>query len=98
MENEAEILRDPRFQNLLATRSRWRWGFSGGLLGLYFGYCLAGIYFAAAYALPFPGTSIPWGVALAYLMIALSIFLSLLYIRIVGRLLEVPFDEQASGR
>ena len=41
MGNEAEILRDPEFQKMLAQRSRWRWGLSGSLIGLYFTYCLA---------------------------------------------------------
>jgi hypothetical protein len=36
MANEADMLRDPEFQKMLATRSRWRWGLSGGLIGAYF--------------------------------------------------------------
>ena len=98
MTDEAEIFRDPEFQKLLQRRSRWRWGFSGGLIGIYLTYCLVGVYFADAFARPLPGSSIPWGIALAYLIIALAVFLSILYIRIVGRLLEVPFGERKSGQ
>ncbi len=94
MTDEAEIFRDPEFQQLLKRRSQWRWGLSGGLIGIYLAYCLVGIYFPDAFAHPVPGSSIPWGIALAYLIIALSVFLSILYIRIVGRLLESPFGER----
>ncbi len=94
MTDEAEIFRDPEFQQLLKRRSQWRWGLSGGLIGIYLAYCLVGVYFPDAFAHPVPGSSIPWGIALAYLIIALSVFLSILYIRIVGRLLESPFGER----
>lgn len=94
MTDEAEIFRDPKFQQLLKRRSQWRWGLSGGLIGIYLAYCLVGIYFPDAFAHPVLGSSIPWGIALAYLIIALSVFLSILYIRIVGRLLESPFGER----
>ena len=98
MGNEADILRDPEFQKMLVLRSRWRWGLSGGLIGVYFAYCLAGIYFADAFSRPAIGSSITWGIALGYLIIALAIILSILYIRIVGRLLEVPFGQRESGQ
>lgn len=88
MENEAELLRDPEFRQLLAQRSRWRWGLSGGLIGIYFLYCLAGIYFSDAFTRPALGTSISWSIALGYLIIAFAITLSILYIRVVGRLIE----------
>jgi len=92
MGNEADILRDPDFQKMLAQRSRWRWGLSGGLIGAYFGYCLAGVYFADVLGRPFMGLSITWGIVLGYLIMALAVFLSILYIRVVGRLLDVPID------
>ncbi len=93
MGNEAEILRDPEFQKMMAQRSRWRWGLSGGLIGVYVAYCLAGIYFADAFSRPAIGSSITWGIALGYLIIALAIILSMLYIRVVGRLLEASFGK-----
>ena len=98
MGHEAEILRDPEFQKMLAQRSRWRWGLSGGLIGVYFAYCLAGIYFADAFSRPALGSSITWGIALGYVIIALAIFLSIIYIRVVGRLLETPFGNQESSQ
>ncbi len=97
MTDEAEIFRNPEFQQLLKRRSQWRWGLSGGLIGVYLAYCLAGIYFADAFARPVLGSSIPWGIALGYLIIALAVFLSILYIRIVGLLLEVPFGGRESN-
>ncbi len=98
MGNEADILRDPEFQKMMAQRSRWRWGLSGGLIGLYFAYCFAGIYFADAFSRPMLGSSITWAIGLGYMIIALAIILSILYIRIVGRLLEVPFGKRESGQ
>ncbi len=98
MTDEARIFRDPEFQKLLKRRSQWRWGLSGGLIGIYLAYCLAGIYFPDVFARPVAGSSIPWGIALAYLIIALAVVLSILYIRIVGHLLESSFDERDSGQ
>jgi uncharacterized membrane protein (DUF485 family) len=91
MGTEADIFRDPRFQKLLAQRSRWRWGLSGGLIGIYLAYCLGGVYFPDAFARPVLGSSIPWVIALGYLIIALAVFLSMIYIRVVGRLMDVSF-------
>jgi uncharacterized membrane protein (DUF485 family) len=96
MKDESELIRDPEFQKMLAHRSRWRWGLSGGLIALYLAYCLAGIYFAEVFGRPVFGSSIPWGIALGYLIIALAVFLSILYIRVVGRLLATPFGDQES--
>ena len=98
MTDEADIFRNPRFQEMLKQRSRWRWGLSGGLIGTYLTYCLGGIYFPDVFARPFLGSSIPWGIALAYIIIVSAISLSILYIRIVGGLLEVSFDEQGSSQ
>ena len=98
MGNEADILRDPEFRKMLVHRSRWRWGLSGGLIGVYLAYCLVGVYFADAFGRPFLGSSIPWGITLGYLIIALSVGLSMLYIRVVGRMLATPFGERGSGQ
>jgi len=98
MADQADILRDPAFQLLLKRRSQWRWGLSGGLIGIYLAYCLTGVYFPAVLARPVLGSSIPWGIALGYLIIALSVFLSMLYIRIVGRMLEAPCGDRESDR
>ncbi len=98
MGNETDILRDPKFQNMLVQRSRWRWGLSGGLIGFYLAYCLGGIYFADALGRPIFGSSITWVIALGYLIIALAVLLAVLYIRIVGRLLEDPFNDRESSQ
>ncbi len=86
MTEPGEMLSDPEFQTLLKRRSRWRWGLSGGLVGSYLVYVVAGIYIPEIYAQPFAGTSIPWGIVLGYLIIAMSIVLSVVYIRVVNKL------------
>ena len=95
---DESLLNDPGINRLLMRRSRWRWGLSGGLIGIYLAYCLAGVYLPDVLARPVLGSSIPWGIALGYLIMALSVFLSVLYIRIVGRMLEVPFGDRESDR
>jgi len=86
MGDAAELLRDPDFKRILARRSRWRWGLSGSLIGAYLAWAVGGIYFAEAYAAPFMGSALPRGLAMGFLLIALSIFLSIIYVRIVNRL------------
>ncbi len=86
MGDEAQRLQDPGFRRLLARRSRWRWTLSGLLIGAYLLYAVAGIYYADAYAAPFLGSAVPWGMAIGYLIIALTIALSLVYVRVVNRI------------
>lgn len=95
---DESLLHDPAVRRLLLRRSRWRWGLSGSLIGAYLAYGLAGIYFADAFGSPVFGSSIPWGIALGYLIIALSVGLSMLYIRVVGRLLATPAGDRESSR
>lgn len=98
MSDEADILRDPEFRKMLRVRSRWRWGLSGGLIGIYFAYCLAGVWFTDAFARPVLGTSVTLSIALGYLIIVLAVVLSLLYIRVIGKLLETPVAKRGPGR
>lgn len=98
MTDPTEDLRDPEFQTLLKRRSRWRWGLSGGLVGSYLVYVVAGIYIPEIYAVPFAGSAVPWGIVLGYLIIAMSIVLSVLYIRVVNKLKGVAVDEQEPHR
>ena len=98
MTDESEIIRDPEFQKLLKIRSRWRWGLSGGLVGGYLVYIIAGIYIPDAYAMPFAGSSLPWGIVLGYFIIASSIALSLIYVRVINKLTSFGNDEQGSDR
>ncbi len=86
MADEARLLDDPQFRKLLRQRSRWRWGLSGFVIAAYLVYGITGIYFAEAYAIPFPGTSIPFGMAIGNAIIILSIVMSIAYVRIVNRL------------
>ena len=85
-EDDAKLLRDPEFQALLTTRSRWRWGLSGLLIGAYFLYAVVGIYFPDSYAQPLGDSALPRGIAVGLLLIALSIVLSFVYIRLINRL------------
>ena len=98
MTDEPEIIRDPEFRKLLKIRSRWRWGLSGGLVGGYLVYIVAGIYVPDAYARPFAGSSLPWGIVLGYFIIALSIALSLIYVRVINKLKIFADDEQGPDR
>ena len=98
MTNEVEIIHDPEFQKLLKQRSRWRWSFSGGLVGAYLVYIVAGIYVPDAYATPFAGSSVPWGIVLGYFIIASSIALSVIYVRVINKLKSFGDDEQGADR
>jgi uncharacterized membrane protein (DUF485 family) len=98
MSEAADILRDPKFQKLLQHRSRWRWGFSIGLVGSYLIYIVAGIYIPDTYAVPFVGSSVPWGVVLGYLLIALSIVLSVIYVRVINKLESVLSGARGSDQ
>lgn len=98
MTDESELIRDPEFQKLLKIRSRWRWGLSSGLVGGYLVYIVAGIYIPDAYAMPFAGSSLPWGIVLGYFIIASSIALSLIYVRVINKLTSFGDDEQGSDR
>ncbi len=86
MGDEAELLNDPSFQEFLARRSRWRWWFSGSMIGAYLVWAVGGIYFAEAYAAPVMKSALPWGIATGLLIIVVSIVLSIVYIRLVNRL------------
>jgi uncharacterized membrane protein (DUF485 family) len=73
MGEETRILEDPAFQRLLTIRSRWRWALSGIVIGSYLLYAVGGVYFPEAYARPFPGFAMPWGMMMGMLIIVLSI-------------------------
>lgn len=93
MDDPKDRLEDPEFQRLMRRRSRWRWGLSALVITAYLIYGIAGIYLADTYGQPFFGGSLPWGLALGYLVIFGSIVLSILYVRVANRL-ESP-DEDA---
>lgn len=86
MGTETNRLHDPGFRALLARRSKWRWGLSAIVLGAYVVYAVGGVYFPQAYGRPFLGSSIPWGLVVGYLIIALAIVVSLVYVRVINRL------------
>lgn len=86
MGDESGILQDPEFKRLLTRRSRWRWGLSGSLISAYLLWAVGGVYFAEAYATPITGMALTWGLAMGFLLIAMSIFLSIFYVRLVNQL------------
>ena len=94
MGERERLIDDPAFRRLLIRRSRWRWGLSGFLIGAYLAWAVGGIYFAQIYAEPLPGSAIPAGIAAGLLIIALSIILSIAYVRIVNRLEADEIAEQ----
>lgn len=86
MTDAEKMLQDPEFQRLLARRSRLRWGFSGVLVGAYLAWGILGVYLADAYAAPFFGNTLPTGLALGFMIIALSMVLAAVYVRLVNRI------------
>ena len=93
---DVSILQDPDFKRLLIYRSRLRWILSGVLIAPYLAWALAGIYFSEAMGTPFPGTPVSWSIVLGYVIIALSIVLSLIYVRIINWLYQS--HRQQGGR
>lgn len=90
------VVNDPAFQRLLSNRSKLRWTFTALLTVSYLGYGMAGLYFPDAVAQPFFGTAMPWVMFLGYLIIGLSIALSIVYVQIVGRMSSAA--DLASGK
>ena len=86
MTDEQTLLRDPKFRQLLARRSQLRWSLSGLLVIAYFAYGMAFVYSADAMGKPFMNSLVSWGIVIGYFLIAMSIVLSLLYVRIINRL------------
>ncbi len=84
--DDVSVLDDPQFQKLLRRRSRWRWGLSGLLITAYLTYSMAGIYASDLLGTKFMNSSISWGIVIGYAIIALSILLSLVYVRVIRRL------------
>jgi len=76
MGDRARPSREPAFRRLLLRRSRWRWGLSIFLIGVYLAWAVSGIYATKAYTRPFMGSAIPWGMAMGLMIIVLSIILS----------------------
>ena len=85
-EQTRQIIESPKFNELLAKRSRLRWGFTGLLVSTYVGYGLCGIWFTDALSRPFLGTAMSWIMAIAYTIMVMSIAMSLFYVRAVGKL------------
>ena len=81
-----EITGSKKFQDLLAKRSRLRWGLTAFLVTAYVGYGLAGVWFSDALSRPFFGTALSWIMAIAYIIMFLSVVTSLYYVRAIGKL------------
>ena len=97
MSDAATIFDDPAFQAMLKKRSRLRWGFSISLIGAYIAYGIVGLQIPDAYATSFLGSSVPWGMALGFILIGSSVVMSVFYVRIINRL-EAENDFAAGHR
>ncbi len=86
--DDVSILDDPQFQKLLRRRSQLRWGLSGLLITAYLAYSMAGIYASDLLGTKFMNSSISWGIVIGYAIRALSIVLSLVYVRVIRRLVS----------
>lgn len=95
---DVSILNDPGFRRLLAVRSRLRWILTGVLIAAYVTWALAGIYASDALAAKFMGSTISWGIVVGYFIIAMSIVLSLIYVRVVNRLYLSHREERSPNR
>jgi uncharacterized membrane protein (DUF485 family) len=83
---DESLLNNPDFRRLLARRSRLRWGFSSVLVATYVAWALAGVYAQDVLGTGFMESSLTWGFVIGYVIIASSIALSIVYIRIINRL------------
>lgn len=86
MDKGAEKLEDPRFRASLSRRSRLRWSYSGFLIGIYLTWGVVGVYQPTFYASPFLGIALPTGLAMAFMIIGLSMLLAAIYVRQVNRI------------
>lgn len=85
MSNDPELLNDPEFQRLIKRRSFLRWTFSGVILGVYLLWGICGVYFADFYAAPFFGNTLPTGLAMGFVIIALAMIMSVIYVRLTNK-------------
>jgi uncharacterized membrane protein (DUF485 family) len=92
-----DLVNDPGFRSLLRRRARWRWGMSISLIGAYLVWGVAGIYLPALYSAPFPGSVVPWGMAVGILIIIMSIVASIVYVKVVNRIEADELASQGSG-
>ncbi|MDH3439495.1 MAG: DUF485 domain-containing protein [Gammaproteobacteria bacterium] len=85
MSNGAERLNDPDLQQIIRRRSLLRWSFSGVILGVYLLWGICGVYFADFYAAPFFGNTLPTGLAIGFMIIALAMIMSIVYVRLTNK-------------
>lgn len=77
---------DAGLAEALRSRSRLRWTFSVSLISIYLAWGIAGVYLPAFYASPFLGIALPTGIAMAFMIICLSMLLAVIYVRNVNRM------------
>ncbi|MGI9261666.1 MAG: DUF485 domain-containing protein [Woeseiaceae bacterium] len=86
MSNDPELLNDPEFQRVIKRRSFLRWSFSGTILGVYLLWGICGVYFADFYAAPFFGNTLPTGLAMGFMIIALAMIMAVVYVRLTNNI------------
>lgn len=94
MSDNAELLNDPEFQRIIRQRSRLRWSFSGVILGVYLLWGICGVYFADFYASPFFGNTLPTGLAMGFMIIALAMIMAVVYVRLTN---NIGVDDKESS-
>jgi uncharacterized membrane protein (DUF485 family) len=77
----ASLLDDPRFRQLLRRRGRLRWSLAGLLTAAYLAYSVAGVYASDLLGRNFMDSPVSWWIVIGYVLIVLSIALSLVYVR-----------------
>ena len=84
-EQEKRVSEHPSFKLLVASRRKLRFAFTWLLLGLYLAFCLAAVYAPDFLAKPLSSSSVvPIGVALAYALIVLAIFVAGYYVHVAN--------------
>jgi len=86
MSDESARLDDPEFRRVMKRRSFLRWSFSGVILAVYLLWGICGVYFADFYAAPFFGNTLPTGLAMGFMIIALAMIMSVVYVRLTNKL------------
>ena len=86
MNDNIDKLSDPEFQRIVKRRSFLRWSFSGVILGVYLVWGICGVYFPDFYAAPFFGNTLPTGLAMGFIIIALAMIMAVVYVRLTNKL------------
>ena len=74
------------FAHLLKRRGRLRWTLTIAIVAIYISYGLLGIQFSEAYGASFFDTSLSWGLVSGFVIMALSVVCSLVYVYLSNKM------------